>query len=496
MHTFLLHRAEEEGSLTNLRGAHLIGNDGIPIRGEVELVDGEIRCTSRTRDPFGLSLLWPVAGFGAVQLETTRLPTRDKPYLLGFELARHRLMRITLKREEWGLFDYHGMEDIGEQIERARDLFVQAWGEIDDPRRAAQLADESLRCSLEAGEQMSRFHATVFLGRRQQSGGFGREFLGAAVSPTCAPDGVLTPPVRELMDFVRIPFIWRDIQPKEQGTQFEHTDAWVKACSDAKLAVRGGPLLNFGVRSVPDWMYLWENDFETILEYAREHVQRCVKRYAKKVSTWIVASGLHADNVFSFNFEQIMEITRMAASVTRDLAPRAQVVLDLTQPWGEYSARNQRTVPPLLFADMAVQSGIPFDSFGLQFLFGIGSEGYRLRDLLQISGLIDKIANLGKTLHITAVAVPSAVESDGAPLTSGGEWRRPWSAETQAEWLSAFCEIALSKPYVESVCLQTLVDSDESTIPTSGVLAADCSPKAAFDRLVDLSQRLHVVPTP
>lgn len=490
MHKFLLFPSERQKMLADLPGAHLVGADGIPVRGDIQLINAEIRCTSRSSDPFGLSLLWSVDGFGTVQLETTRLPAREKPYLLNLELARHRLMRITLKREEWGLFDYHGMDEISEMIDGARDLFIQAWGRIESPAAAAELADQSLRLSLEAGERMSQFHAAVFLGRRQQSGGFAREFVGAAVAQSWPPS-LLNGPVRESVDFMRIPFVWRDVQPKEQEIHFERLDAWLDACAQARLPVRGGPLLNFGVRFVPDWMYIWENDFDTILEYAREHVQRCVRRYADRINTWVAVSGLHADNVFSLNFEQVMEITRMAAGAVKEVAPRAQVILDLTQPWGEYSIHNQRSIPPLLFADMAVQSGVPFDAFGLQFLFGIPADGYHFRDLLQISSLIDKIANLGRPLHVTAVAVPSVVESPGNPAAAGGSWKQPWSGEVQAEWLTAFCEISLSKPYVDSVCLQGLADDEAATIPSGGLLTKDFAVKPACTRLARLIRELH-----
>ena len=140
---------------------------------------------------------------------------------------------------------------------------------------------------------------------------------------------MLTPAVCKLFDFVRIPFVWRDIQPKEGETGFDAIDAWMEACAKAKLSVRGGPLLDFRVRSVPDWMYIWEDDFDTIRDYAHEQVHRCVARYNDRIQSWVVASGLHADNVFSFNFEQTMEITRVAAGAVRQLAPRSQIVLDI-----------------------------------------------------------------------------------------------------------------------------------------------------------------------
>lgn len=466
----------------DLASAYLVGSDGVPVRAELSLSGSTIVCNSRNPDALGLSLLWPVSEFGVVQLETTRLPPRDEPYHLHIELCRHRLMRISLKREEWGLFDYPGMEQIAERLDQARDLFIQALQTADDPRAAARLADQALSHAVWASEQMCLFHAAVFLSRRQQGGGFSHGYLGVALG-SGTPRVALNGRLGELFDFVRVPFVWREIQPKEQGAEYDTIDNWLKLCAKSNLAVRGGPLLNFGVQFVPDWMYLWENDYEAVVDFAREHIRRTTQRYKTKITHWVVASGLHADNVFVFNFEQIMDLTRMAAITIRQNVPRCQLVLDLTQPWGEYYARNQRTVPPLLYAEMAVQSAVPFDAFGLQFLLGLDSEGFRVRDLLQVSTLIDRLANLGKPLHITAVGVPS---KSGA----GGLWRAPWSDQVQADWFTSFAEIALSRPYVESICISSLTDSADRGIPYSGVLREDLTPKSAFHRLAELRRRL------
>lgn len=487
---FFVQPADGHKLSTELHGAHLYGADGVPVRAEVRYQNGQIVCDTKAQMPLGLSLLWPVHGFGVVQLETTRLPLRREPYHLHLELARHRLMRISLKREEWGLFDYSGMEEISAAIDQARDAFIAAMEAQPDAAEVARLADRSLELSMFASERMSRFHASVFLGRRQQSGGFSRQLLGAALPPVASK----TPLIRraaEAIDFVRLPMVWRELQPKEQEFRYDNTDEWLKICTAMKLGVRGGPLLNFGVRSVPDWMYIWENDVDSILDYARDHVHRTVQRYASQINCWVVASGLHADSVFSFTFEQIIELTRMATTVTRQAAPRSQVVLDITQPFGEYYARNQRSIPPLLYADMVVQNGLPFDAFGLQFLFGIDSEGFHLRDLLQVSALIDRIAQFGKPLHITAVAVPSQPESPAPGIAPGGEWHGPWSEESQATWLETFAEIALSKPYVESICIDSLADGPTAGITHGGVLREDLTPKLAFKRLAELRKRLQ-----
>lgn len=494
MHRFACYATSNRQLPPDLHGAHLVGSDNVPMRAEIQWDDGQIRCKLRAQDPVGLSLLWPVEGFGTIQLQTTRLPASERPYHLHVELARHQLMRLTVKREEWGLFDYSGMDDITAKLDGCRDAFVQALQNVDEPETAARHADESLAIGLWAAEEMSRLHASVFLTRRQQTNGFSRPFLGVGVPPDQL-NGSLARKIGEAFDFAHVPIVWRQIQPTEQSLSYDAIDACVKACGAAKLAIRGGPLLTFGVSSVPDWMYIWENDFESIYEAAREHVERTVRRYAKQVSSWIVASGLQADNVFGFSFEQTMELTRMAARITKQLAPRAQALIDLSQPWGEYYARNQQTVPPLLYADMAVQSGINFDGFGVHLLFGIGSDGYRLRDPFQISGLIDKLANLGRPLHVTALGAPSRPQpsTDSSP-SSGGEWHAPWSDEVQADWLATLCEVALSKPYVDTVCIQPLTDGAQSIINTGGLLREDHSPKPAFKRLAELRKRLATAP--
>lgn len=491
MHKFACYPSATRKLPPELHGAHLVGSDNVPLRADIAWEGGVIRCTPRMQDPVGLSLLWPVPEFGTIQLQTTRVPTRDAPYNLHVELARHQLMRLTVKREEWGLFDYPGMDDIAAHVDHCRDLFVLALQNLDDAPVAARHADQSLLAGLLAGEEMSRFHASVFLGRRQQSGGFSRPFLGIAL-PDGAKSNLLTPQLTEVFDITCVPFVWRSIQPTEQAPNYNGIEACIKSAAAAGQMVRGGPLLNFGVQSVPDWMYIWENDFESIYEAAREHVERTVRRFSKQISTWIVVSGLQADNVFGFSFEQTMELTRMAATVTKQVAPRAQVLIDLTQPWGEYYARNQQTVPPLLYADMAVQSGINFDGFGLQFVFGLGTDGYHVRDPFQVSSLIDKIANFGKPLHVTALTAPSRPANGGAGAS--GEWHAPWSDEIQAEWLTTVCEIALSKPYVETVCLEPLVDGPNNVLASGGLLRQDLTPKPALAKLAEMRKRLLAGP--
>lgn len=477
MHTFSWSPTTQDASELDTNGAHLLGADGVAVRGEIHPRDGVITCESRSAEALALSLLWSTSDGSRIQLETTRLPARDEPYQLHLELARRQMMRVSVKREEWGLFDYGGTRELDAKIDRAQEALVLALESQADGEQGARQADAALVAGLATGDALCRFHADIFIKRRIQSGGFKKPFLGACVSPAQAEDA-FNSPLRNAFDAIGLPLRWSDTQPSERDWDFDTMDAVVKRCQAQDLRVGVGPLLSFGVRSVPDWMHRYENDFDAILNYARQHIQQCVTRYRKSVDTWVVASGLHAENVFAFNFEQVMELTRNSVSLVRQLAPRARVVLELVTPWGEYYARNAQTIPPWLYAEMAAQSGVPFDAFAVRLEFGADADGYRFRDLLQVSSLIDRLASLGKPIQLTSVSVPSA------PI-GGGQWRKPWDEQRQGKWLDGLMRVSLSRPYVDCASIQ-LLDDEDAAVSTAGVLAKGGEPRAAFGALANL----------
>lgn len=343
---------------------------------------------------------------------------------------------------------------------------------------------------MKSSEDLTRYHAELFLARRRQSSGFGRRVFGCAV-PLDKPTETVRRRLAAAFDFVTVPIVWRDIEPSEQAFNWKPLDAWVELLAKYRVPMKGSALLSFSEQHVPDWLYIWEHDFDTIRDLAFEHVRRVINRYGQYIHTWDVISGIHANNCFTFNLEQLMELTRMTAALTKQVGPRGVAIIGLVAPWGEYYVRNQRTIPPLLYADMAVQSGVNFDAFGLQFYFGPGIDGMFVRDMFQISSMLDHFAKLGKPLHITAVQVPSgnptAKDEAGINAVSpveGGHWHEPWSEQIQSEWLRQFLEIALSKPFVETVSWHSLADNSTQTVPCGGLLRSDLVPKAAYNQLM------------
>ena len=468
----------------DLASAYLLGSDGVALRAELEFRDSLLVCAKRADGPAGLALLWPIPDCGAILLETGRLMDRDRPYSLPLELVRGRLTRINQKREDWGLFDFEGIEPVADQIDQARDLFIEGL-KADSVAEQSRFSEQALKLAFVAGERLSQFHADLFLERRKQTRAFSKRVFGCTIDLANTGEGYRRR-LREAFDFACLPIPWRLVEPTHQEQDWRVLDSWVEWMAKFRIPIKMGPLVSFDEDHIPDWLTKYESDFESVRNLIFEHVRRVVERYGSYVYQWDVVSGLHAANAFSFSFEQLMELTRVTVSLVKQLAPRAQAVIDLVEPWGEYYARNQRTIPPMLYADMVVQSGVGFDGLGAQFLFGAPKDGMFVRDMFQISDRLDRLGNQGKPVHVTAVQVPSKPLAGGT-MSSGGCWLKPWDETVQAGWLKEFCTIAMSKPFVETVTWRDLADRPErSAMPHGGLLRRDLAPKPAFKVLKDL----------
>ncbi|MBN1436395.1 MAG: endo-1,4-beta-xylanase [Sedimentisphaerales bacterium] len=478
-----------------LNAAHLFAQDEIPVRSQLDFTDDEIIGVRHSDTAVGLATLWSVPDFGRVMLQTTRLPERNEPYNLNLELARGRLLRILQKREEWGVADSHLADAGRDLVDGALEKFIETLCNLESPARAAELADQSLSLSLRAGETMALAHAEMFIQHRAGTQGFGRHSFGCRFDTTRIKDQNYLKFIKDNFHFVTIPIGWKQIEPKEQEQNFALLDECVTWLHKNCIATKVGPLVSFAQDSVPDWLYIWENDFEQVRDMAYDFITKVVERYGNKVQAWDVISAMNAENGFKFGFDQIIEMTRSTALAAKRAANRALVLVEMTEPWGEYYAINQRTIPPLIYADMVCQSGVSFDGFGLKLRFGRAGYGMQARDLLELSTLLDRFGAFGKPLHLASVQVPSAPDTRD-PNGNGSDvgcWRNAWTEQTQSDWLENVYRIALSKPYVETITWQDLVDKgndDQSVLQHGGLLKADLTPKPAFECLVNLKTHL------
>lgn len=476
--------------------ATAVGPESIPLPGDITFRDGVLLLNRRDDQATGVSLLWDVGPLGEFVLETTRLPPRDKPYILNVELARFRLMKIVQKQEDWNLFDFPKVEKFASRLHEAQMLFADALGQLHNPAAASQTADRALEMAIDLSEQLATFHADLLLNRRRASNAFVRHIFGCRVDPS-----VQNERYRELLatqfDYALLPMSWKHVQPQEQVFQTEALDEWVNALAARRVPVIAGPLVRLDQEHVPDWMVIWEHDFDMLREMAYEYVQKMVQRYRRGVAVWNVAAGLQSNAAFSLTFEQIIELTRLLVSQVKTLLPGARTLVTITHPFGENPARGRTSVAPMLYAEMLANAGVNFEAFGLEIEMGVPGSGRFTRDLFQLSYVLDKFSTLGKPVFLTAVGVPGRPTAEaGDPddgrrdPAAGGRWHRPWDPTLQAEWMEAVYHLALSKPFVESIAWSNFADL-RPTLPGGGLLDDVLQPKPAFNRLQGMREKFR-----
>lgn len=469
-----------------LCGACLFGGDGIGIRrAQITFKNDIIECKKPNLETAGLSLLWPIEGFGKVLLPTTCLPERERPYNLNVEIARAKLMQIVNKREDWLFFNnVEGLTDISE---RAQDLFIQAIQNISMPSEASKLADESLKKAIVLSEKLAIKQAESLFQARSKSHGFGRGCFGCRIDPMEIDNPVYVEKLLELFGSATIPISWAQIESRKGSFDFSTIDSCIDALGRKKLTLSAGPLLCFSKEYLPKWLLRSGVGFEKIRETAYRFITEVVARYSGVIRAWCAISGLNVFNHFGFRFEQILEMTRAANMAVKQASDRALKIIEVSNPWGEYYTTTPNSIPPLVYMDMVVQSGINFDAFGLQMRFGKNQSDMHIRDMMQISAILDSFAPVAKPLYITNLEVPSQNSSGLYDGKVAGIWREGWNQKRQGQWIEQFHKIALSKPFVNSVSYANLIDTDDSTIAHSGMMTNKLEPKESFRTL----RKLH-----
>jgi Glycosyl hydrolase family 10 len=481
-----------------LRNAYLVGADGSAVRADISCERGAIVCEKRESGPAALCLLHPVGELGELSVQTCLLPERIEPYILTIELARHRLMTLYSKLEEWAMFDLEADHPVTRRGNRARDLFIQSLCyQQDEVPKSYETAQEALVVALDASEELALSHARLLLDRRVETGALPKAPIGCGVCAEHTHESLRAGLVSNF-DFVQLPMPWRALSPQEGECHWELTDNWANWVAQSRVPVIAGPLVSFEPSNLPDWLYIWEHDYDTVRDMVYEHVERVVNRYKDRVFVWNVVSGLHVNSHFTFNFEQLMDLTRMTTMLVKKLQPNGKVLIELRQPFGEYYSKNQRSIPPLMYADLVVQSGIHFDAFGVRLLMGQAVAGQYTRDLMQVSQMLDQFSAFNKPVHLT-VAAPSETVTQmmihasetGEPIDPvSGHWRRPWSPQVQSHWLEAVFQIAASKPFVDAVAWQELADHPQIELPLGGLLSDEFVAKGALRRLIGFRRNL------
>jgi GH35 family endo-1,4-beta-xylanase len=467
-----------------LVNAYMIGPDDQPIRGEVTFEAGHVVCHKGGADAAGLCLQYDAGSAGVLMLQTCLLPQRTRPYVLALELARHRIKTFIAKSEEWQMFDLSADHAATRLWEEARQLLTEAWINP-DPLQADRVARQSLSKAIEATERLALAHADILLHRRFASRPASNSTLGVRIWP-----GRNASPLRDLVskefDVLVVPLNWRELAEKEGKYDWDPVDRWMDWATRTGKPVVTGPLLDFSKRCMPEWMQVWQNDYDTTRDLAYDHLERVVTRYRSAVGIWNIASGVNTCENLPLTPEQMLDLVRMASLLVKQSHRGAKVMVELAEPWGEHCAVNRESVHPMAFVDRLVQEGIRIDAVGVQVLMGQAGDGRPTRDLMQISMMLDRFFLLERPIIISTLGAPSERIDP-----RGGTWHEEWSPEHQARWISRVFAVAMSKPFVESIFWNDLFDHASAELPMGGLISDAGQPKPGLQKIVSLRRHLR-----
>ena len=420
-----------------------------------------------------VSVPWPVEGRPRTVLTTSTLMVREKPYQLEVELARGLIHRIRNRVSLWEMVGLEAGSAGLEKLNEATRVFARAATSQEDPPRAAELSEEAIARALEAGEQLAVDYAQRSIEARRKQGPIGT-LMGVTLPPE-SPTVGMRRLLAEACNIVQLPVCWRWIEAREGRPDWKPTDDELAWCQTAGIKAIAGPLLRLDDHGAPDWMYLWEGDFDNLSRLVLDHITAVVKRYAGRVHLWHVASRVNSGTLLSLDEEQRLHLVAMALEVVHRHDPRTPTVVSFDQPWGEYLIDRDDELAPIHYADALVRADLGVSGFGLEIDVRESPGGTLHRPLFEFASLVDQWSLMGMPLMIS-------VECAGTPADEAGSGTAG-AADAQRDWAEAMLNLMLARTPVQVLLWNRLCD--EGPRP-SGLIDAQGNSKPALGLMRDL----------
>jgi hypothetical protein len=457
-------------------------------------VDGDQLNILRDVDESGcLTVPWEVEGTGRVLTSSGTLMEREGPYSFLLELARGKVNQLRSQAFEWQTVGLQMPADLAQQLHEVNVLFARATTRM-PAADALSLAQNALNLSCQTAERLVGVYVDqLFHVRHQRQAQFDTT-LACRLQPV-VPQGAVAEAVPACCNAVCLPLSWKDIEPSESQYAWEPQEALLAWAESQGLSVVAGPLVDFGPGQLPSWLELWNHDLHSIAHIMCDYVGTVVKRFHDRIHCWQLTSASNCANVLGLGEDEILWLTVRLAEAARQVDSGVELVIGVSQPWGDYMAQEERSHSPFIFADTLIRAGLNLAAVDLEWVMGVTPHGSYCRDLLEASRLLDLYALLGVPLQVT-LGYPSSAEPDRSASPSlrvdAGHWHSGLRPEVQAEWATSFGALALCKPYVRGISWAHLSDAEPHQFPHCGLVDSGGAIKPAMAQLRELrAKHLH-----
>jgi hypothetical protein len=467
--------------------AYLSGIDRVswPVRAEVE--QGVLILHRSVSDSANLHIPWPIEGRGHVTLVSASLIERPEPYSLPLELARGAIVQIRNQLCEWQMIGLAVPDDVLMRLASAVEQFSRAAVNQDDPTGSAAAAEASLLAALDAADLLAAAFTEQAIAARRRSEGKRFAALGADLGTTLLDDYASRHFLRAF-SAAEVPISWRETETTEGHFTWTVNDRQIEWCRAHEKMILAGPLLLLDSRALPDWLSLFEDDFESILDFVSAYIRAGVRRYRGKVDYWICAGRVNDAEVLGLSEQERLRMVARVVELIRTLDDETPILMSFDQPWAEYMRQQRSDLPPLHFADALVRAGLDLAGLILEMNVGYYPGGTLPRQPLEFSRQLDAWSKLGLPLWLSFSA-PSDDRDDPLAQRKITLPAASWSLEAQQAWVAQFVPLALAKPVTQGVIWNQLRDGLPHDFPHGGLFDANGRAKPALRSLAAIRQK-------
>ncbi|MBA62129.1 MAG: hypothetical protein CMJ76_07160 [Planctomycetaceae bacterium] len=461
-----------------LRSCYMTGLEGIAWERELIVSGNRLMIDRQTHESGHFFFPWRTENGLDFMLGTTSLRETKDEYHLEVELARgtlHRLRSYLAERSNQFELSRTYTEKLTEAHERLIEA-VFSWRT--DFQQAGRSAANAIELCLDVINGLLVEDAGHLMEARHQAG-MSNSMFGVKLGrlPDDQEDREV---LAQTFDSVMLPFNWKDLSPDEGKFQFFDVDQMLQWSHRHGKKVFAGPLIELTDAGLPQWIYLWQNDFAKVQNYVIQYVQEVVRRYKGRVHAWHASCGLNSASVLGFSEEQTVRLAVDVVETIRHLDNSTPVIVSFDFPWGDYAANRRSDLSPLQFADALVRAELGINGIGIDLSFGAAANECTPRDFLELSRMLRQWSSLQLPL-VVGVSLPTAFEQEEGELPAEGFW----------DITSALnlLRVLRSKPSVQALFWNQLTDGTAQR--SGGVLALDRRPKEMLYRLQALSGKIH-----
>ena len=457
-----------------LQRIYVSGSEEIPWTTRASWEGDELVVQRSVNDSGNVSVPWQVAGREQWILTTATLMERKRPYQLEVELARGLIQRIRYRLALWQMLGLVISTELQDRLQAATREFSLAATTQSEPAEAAVAADRAITQAFSVGEALVIDYAQQAIALRQQQAPLST-LLGVSLGPTL-PDVAMRRQLVDTCNIIQLPLSWRVIEAREGHRDWKQSDQQLAWCQKSGLKIAAGPLLQLDDFGVPDWMVLWEGDFDNLARVMLDHVRAVVSKYSGRVHLWHVASRVNTSTLLSLEEEQRLYLVAQALEVVRQLDPRTPTVVSFDQPWAEYLAKQGEDLAPLHYADALVRADLGVSGFGLNINAGYQPGGSGHRPTFEFGRLLDQWSIWGLPLMINLSTASSAAPD---PLAKRGievDFANA-SPDSQRDWAATVLPLLLARSTVQVILWNQLTDGVAHEFPHAGLFDARQQPK-------------------